>query len=340
MKNIKLIIGMILVFVAWLFLYTFLHESGHALIAMIYGGHIDKMVLGFNAHVMYSGANFTSFGEVILNLNGALLPVLVVLIALLFYRRDIVNRLYHLCYAIAYISIAGSCLAWVSIPLLSLVTNPPIGDDVTKFMNSSGVHPIIIFLIALGVILLLTVVATKKGLFSSIFKMFGYVKESKPEVKNNMVEKIIIIFSVFAIFVGLFIIFRPSEPVLEYKYEKAVTETNDLLVTSFRAEKTRNYKILLDLKGKGFVTDLRICDEDGKLVYQNTSQTISLETSINLEEGFYHISFKFLLDPEKIDEYFLAMGYDFNPSIVKELSDAYRFNEANNYKVKLSIAVY
>ena len=51
----------------FIYLYTFLHEGGHALVGIIYGGKIDRFVLGFDAHVTIHGAKFTQLGESLFN---------------------------------------------------------------------------------------------------------------------------------------------------------------------------------------------------------------------------------------------------------------------------------
>jgi len=51
MKRIKYILGLLLTGLGLIYLYTFLHEGGHALVALMYGGTVENMVLGFNAHI-------------------------------------------------------------------------------------------------------------------------------------------------------------------------------------------------------------------------------------------------------------------------------------------------
>lgn len=128
----------------FIYLYTFLHEGGHALVGIIYGGKIDRFVLGFDAHVTIHGAKFTQLGESLFNLAGTLLPVICLVVALILYNRNIKNLVYHFIYAESTIMIIGSLIAWIAIPVISLFTAPPSYDDVSKFMEVSDLNPLLI----------------------------------------------------------------------------------------------------------------------------------------------------------------------------------------------------
>lgn len=75
-KIITKIAAPLLIFFLLAYLYTLLHEGGHALVGIIYGGRIDSFVLGFNAHVAIREANFTQIGESLFNSAGVLLPAI------------------------------------------------------------------------------------------------------------------------------------------------------------------------------------------------------------------------------------------------------------------------
>ena len=165
-KRILIIATVILIFFCLVYLYTFFHEGGHALVALIYGQKTDRFVLGFNAHVSHSGGNFNRTGEALLSSAGVLLPVAVLTVALLFYNRKIKNNIYHFIYFEISVTIISSLFAWIAIPVISLFTSPPPGDDVTRFMDASGLHPLLVSVAALLLMLLPVLIAYKKGLIS------------------------------------------------------------------------------------------------------------------------------------------------------------------------------
>lgn len=161
---ILLLSGMI----ALVYFYTFLHEGGHALIAMLYGGTIQEFVLGFDAHVRTTGADFTPAGRALYNAAGALVPLLFLVVAFLLYRKKVKQALYHFFYWMFSIMIIGSLMAWVIIPVVSLFSAPPAGDDVTKFLNNSGLHPLMVTSAALLTMALMATMVYRSGLLSKL----------------------------------------------------------------------------------------------------------------------------------------------------------------------------
>ena len=146
-----------------------IHETGHALIALMYGGEIDSFVIfGLNAHVIHHGASFSVFGQPLHYAAGMLLPIIIGAIVINFYKSSFKSACYHFCFFIASIGLASSVLPWIAIPIISLFAPPPPRDDVTKFLNITGIHPL---LISLGALLLLgafVFLAVRKGIFLKI----------------------------------------------------------------------------------------------------------------------------------------------------------------------------
>jgi len=178
-RFIKKTIGALLMALCLIYLYTLLHEGGHALVEILYGGEIEKFVLGFNAHVTYYGANFTQFGLALCNAAGVLFPAICLCIALIFYNRKIKNVLYHYIYYGMTIGIAGSLLAWIVIPVISLYAAPPAGDDVTKFLMVTGMNPLIVSALALLLMGSFLFIAYKKGLFAKFKEFYSMLKSEQ-----------------------------------------------------------------------------------------------------------------------------------------------------------------
>ena len=175
-SKIKYILSFLLFAPAYLLLYTAIHEGGHAIIALIYGGKIDNFVLGFNAYVSHHGTTFTVFGAALHDAAGMLLPTILGIIAICFYSNKIKSISYHICYLLVYISLPGSILSWVGIPIISMFAQPPQGDDVTKFLSVTGFHPLLVSLGAILLMGLLVFLAYRKGIYRKAKEIFAVFK--------------------------------------------------------------------------------------------------------------------------------------------------------------------
>lgn len=129
------------------FAYTTLHESGHALAALLCGGTVSQISVNFldlSAHVVIDGS-FTSAQGALIAVSGWALPVLVTL-AFMLLGRAVREPLLMMLRWISGISVLGSTLPWVVLPLIYLGGERP-ADDVTNFLDRSGLPPL---LVALG----------------------------------------------------------------------------------------------------------------------------------------------------------------------------------------------
>jgi hypothetical protein len=123
--------------------YTTLHEGGHALAGLVFGGRIREFDLNFfnlGAHVSIDG-EFNRSQDAIINESGAGLPLLVWMVLIL----ALPKKGSPLVQWTKFISTAGilcSLLAWIVIPLLYLQDRAPFGDDVTKFLFNTGLPPL------------------------------------------------------------------------------------------------------------------------------------------------------------------------------------------------------
>ena len=121
-----------------LFGYSAVHEAGHAAVALANGAQVERFAIGPGAHVAWSGGSFSQGAASLTHGAGALLPALLLLGALLVYRPTVRSDAYHTVYAVVAASTTASLLAWVAIPVIAMVGTPPPGDDVTRFLATSG----------------------------------------------------------------------------------------------------------------------------------------------------------------------------------------------------------
>jgi hypothetical protein len=130
--------------------YTILHEGGHALAGLAFGGQVREVDVNFfnlGAHVNIGGS-FSRSQNAVINVSGMGLPLLVWLILML----ALPKKSSPLVLWTKFIASAGtlcSLLAWVIIPLFYLKNDAPTGDDVTRFLVNSGLPPLAVTFSAL-----------------------------------------------------------------------------------------------------------------------------------------------------------------------------------------------
>lgn len=129
------------------FIFTALHEGGHALAAVICGGTvslIDVNIFNFSPHVTYHGV-FAPGQEALIAISGWALPLLSLLLFLILSRSGDEPLLLMIRW-IGGLSVLGSTLPWVALPLIYMGGGRP-GDDVTRFLISSGLPPLPVALV-------------------------------------------------------------------------------------------------------------------------------------------------------------------------------------------------
>lgn len=131
--------------------YIILHEAGHSLVAILCGAKITKFSI-FEAYMNYDGGVFTETSLSLFNIAGMLLPVLLSIAYMMFYRSTSVNQFYRIFSFIALVMPIGAIGSWIFVPILYLFDMAPAEDDVSKFIVSSGIAP---WIVVLGAIMLL-----------------------------------------------------------------------------------------------------------------------------------------------------------------------------------------
>jgi len=303
--KVKTLISVLLFLPSYFLLYAFLHEAGHTLVILAYGGTIyDFVFWNFNAHVSSDNAVFTVFGEVLCNIAGMLLPTIIGAIALCFYKTRISFPGYHICYILGSVSLISSMIPWIIIPVISLFAAPPQGDDVTKFLYAVKVHPLFV---SAGVLLLV-------GAFIFLVQIKGLLKKGKEfisiyreNIKQNRKSRVIILTSVLLLTTVLIVLYNFSKPTVVFSTSFAVDnvlEDNNRKYV-FDIEKDKDYTIDMVILSQGIITAVRIIDENGGLVYQNLGEDISNSgMRLRLQRGRYTLSLTYLADYEAVVYFF------------------------------------
>lgn len=151
-------------------LYVFLHESGHALVALAYGGRITEFsLLPWDAHVSVEGMPLSA----IFDLGGPLLPVFAAIPMALMSRKGEHRSFLQMIKAMFVLMCMMSLLAGVILPLAFLMGFPELGDDVIKAMLQIGCSPLLITGISLGIMVLLGVLFVRRGLIDGFRERLG-----------------------------------------------------------------------------------------------------------------------------------------------------------------------
>lgn len=144
-RNILLVYGLLIFFLlVILSLYTLLHEGGHALMGLLFGGKITNFSANFlnlSAHVGIDG-QFTRAQNALISVAGVSLPLLLVMLYLLASPKpeEPVLGWFQL---ILFMGTVNSLLAWIAIPVLVLLGQTP-SDDSYNFLKTTGLHPLIV----------------------------------------------------------------------------------------------------------------------------------------------------------------------------------------------------
>lgn len=167
-KNILLLFLSLVVVVP---LYIFLHEGGHALVAVLCGDRITDFSI-LQAHMSSEGGVYQPVTSALLYAGGMLLPVIIAAIYILLYRKENEKPFYRIFSCLFVISSVYSVGAWIFVPILYLNGSAPVGDDVTQFLNVSGMNPIAVIVLAALILGFLTFLAWRRKIFQNYLAIF------------------------------------------------------------------------------------------------------------------------------------------------------------------------
>ncbi len=153
MENTRRILNRLVIVIPLLFfcllLYTFLHEGGHALFGVTFGGRLTSFNINFlniSAHAGVSG-EFSTAQRALIAAAGVSLPLVVwVLMMLVLPARS--NPILEWFKILFSVGVINSLLAFIVIPVLHLFGQAP-GDDATNFLRITGFPPLLVTLAAL-----------------------------------------------------------------------------------------------------------------------------------------------------------------------------------------------
>jgi hypothetical protein len=87
----------------------------------------------------------------------------------------------------------------------------------------------------------------------------------------------------------------------------------------FAIEESGTYFVNIALQSKGFLTAVRIVDENGELVYQDIAENYTTETAMDFQKGAHTLSLTYLPDYAAVEQFYETTG------------QAERFSESIDY---------
>jgi len=308
----KTIAWLIVFAFAWFFIYAFFHEAGHALVGMAYGGTVERFVFwNFNAHVVVTDAEFTAFGRALFHAAGNLFPILLTTVVFAFYKPTIRAKAYHICHLIPVISIIGGALmGWVIIPIRTIFA-PVSGEDAARFLDTTGFHPLLVVLMAILILSAFVLFAHAKGiLYNAVIVFFSLYKDTeKAEThfnsKYGIVSLVLVLTAVGTLGLAQIVPYIPSN-VIHIQLEIADVRDEVRYEHRFIVVEGRSHTINLNVHGKGFLTGLRISDEEGTQILGTFGETTFSVMGITLVPGVYFATFYFMTDWDTVKTFYYA----------------------------------
>ena len=189
-----------------IFLYAFLHEGGHALFVLLFGGTVTEFEVNFllhSPHISYAGIN-DPMQRAFISLGGPVLPLILVL-PLTFLLRRTKN-----------IVVQGTSLLFLGSLLPTLILSVAVSlaygfgavqsnEDVAKFLFYSGFNPFLVagvfLFLCVAILAFLLKVGRVKDIYMRVVKVFQG-SGSEDRRSPRLVARIIATVLVLALGVG------------------------------------------------------------------------------------------------------------------------------------------
>lgn len=314
---------------ASIIIYVLLHESGHALVAMLCGGSNVRISI-ISAHTWWTGGSFTAITSALCDAAGAALPICAAWIAMMFYSKDCKSLIYHLAYGWFFIGTTSSAFAWVLVPVYSMFAPfPDQTDDAVKFLNVSGIPPVAIALTAAAVILLSIFIAVKKRLFQTLVRLARDVGlgGANSEVETLVSNKSMLGVSI-AVLIAVCVAVLPElpdmmvKPVVSFAIADEVPEEETRRTFDIQRESMCHFQTRLD--AEGILVVVSISNQDQELMFQNLIyDAVDSNSTFYLSPGTYSLSVTYLTDAGVFDRYWSAAGYSFEEQEMETFAEVY-----------------
>lgn len=287
------------------FLYSFLHELGHCIAVWICGGTVTGFQpFGPDAHMTYKGV-VGNLSWAFVDVAGTLLPLMIAAAVLLLYKGSKKHSLLNVSLVIVSGESLFSIISWIVVPLCCLMNLANPGEDMIKFIDNTGFHPIVISLCATLVFVFMVFLVAKRmlGMFDDFSKSMG--------------RKIIILVTSVAVIGQVFFLFLTSDNIsAEGNFQYTAEGSRDsILWEEFDIEISQAGEYIFyakwEVDREGVIAAVVLKSEDE--IYFDTTGATYLEAEsfpFHLDSGSYTLSFYVLSCEEDWREYSGLVGVD------------------------------
>lgn len=224
---------------------------------------------------------------------------------------------YQMTYVVFFAVTTVSVLSWVFLPVYSMYAPLPQTDDVTKFLNTSGISPVLVSLAGIIVILFSIFIAVKKRLFHTYIQLIKDVGHGRTnsEVKAFFSNKSMLGVAasvLIAVFIsGLLELPAIMEkPIISFTTAGEIPETSEDKTFDIQQEKTYNFQTQID--AQGLLVVVSISNQGHELIFENIIfNQIDSNSTFPLSPDTYTLSVTYLTGIDMCERYCSAMGYNY-----------------------------
>lgn len=281
----------------WLIAEGLLHELGHCIAVWISGGKVTGFYPFFwDAHMSFEGIADSPF----INISGSLLPILLALAVLLFYKRS--EKLPWLnILAGVFCTTIYSLLAWIVVPSVYLFGFYAPGDDITKFLNGTGLHPAAVALAAAFCFGILWMLFLKK-----LPVFFGQLsKEKKIFIRVIWVSTFIMV--VVTLLVTAYTETPEGNMAGKFRFTSGSGQQSILQEAyEIRIESEGKYILNFDCKvsESGVLAAVALCDDETGYYFSTGGIYLDTESEpLDLSSGSYTLSIYCITDEGEWEEF-------------------------------------
>lgn len=287
------------------FLYSFLHELGHCIAVWICGGTVTGFQpFGSDAHMTYKGV-VGNLSLAFVDVAGMLLPLITAAAVLLLCRGSKKHSLLNISLVIMSGEFLLSIISWIVGPLCCLMDLANPGDDLVKFIDNTGFHPIAVSLCATLVFVSMVLLFAKR-----ILGMFDNFSNSVGRKIIILVTSVVVIGQVF----GLLFIFTRNNISAEGNFQYTAESSRDsILWEEFDIDISKAGEYIFyakwEVDREGVIAAVVLKDEDE--IYFDTTGATYLDVEsfpFHLDSGSYNLSFYVLNCEEDWLEYSGLVG--------------------------------
>ncbi|HKM35037.1 MAG TPA: hypothetical protein VJY54_09900, partial [Lachnospiraceae bacterium] len=261
------------------FLYLILHEFGHCLVVWLKGGKVTEfMIIALSPHMSFEGV----LESPLIDVAGAVFPLFFYIIFVLLLKQKIKKAL-PLYFMIFYCNVyCSSLISWILIPIKYMFGIAPADDDVTKFIRSSNIAPIVVSIVVFVLLAVLSIITVK------IIRKYDFNVKTK-----SIINYIPIVYVIVAVVFLLIPTKEVAYGTFTYPQEgDNLTKLKECY--EIHIEKDGKYQVRAkwDIDRDGVIVGIALTETDGSDVYFYSTGAVFADIvsdEIELDSGEYYL---------------------------------------------------